>query len=733
MTTATKPRKRKRGPKSRKSIEREYQNHLKTIARTTAITNVKGAVPTCLPKYIEADTNLCSRCAAIDFDNCFLKSRSSRYVMTHNSTKLPLEDSCSLCQFIRTIIPNEAQIYQVFLKDLTWKDLPAITQETMGLKISWTLSNLIVSPPVYIAPQPEENHTFRSLRPDSIDYAILKEWLLNCQKHHHFTCSLGTLNPVKFAKLIDCETRCIVSADNHPYVCLSYLWGTVTEACTFHDSLPQNLPATIEDSITLTRCLGMQYLWIDRYCIDQSEPNEVSHQVQMMDLIYHNAEITIIAAAGSDPFYGLPGVSVRFREAQSSKRIGKHTLFAQVSDPITFTQDSIWNTRGWTFQEARLSRRRLVFTNHEAYFECPRMNYFESLDVLDRPAKHGQRSRKVRFLTIDSMVADHEKDPYSRQKLAAPIDHGFGAFDEGIGWSPTDVFSDIYDYCDRQFSYDSDVLNGLLGIFRAYELRHAVKQHWGIPIYTPALAIDPIHHSEGFLETSSWFTAGLLWICYNIHRERGFSQGLSRRQGFPSWSWAGWKFQKKVEAYWVSRPFWDWASLLDCWQGKAATGYTWARLRVGVETTDGQVLWDQEFKHFLQDSKSTVTTSPFIHITGRTVPVHFRKLTSKPFFEVFLTLENPAGSASRLVHHCQIDCTRKLRSVPEECLAIHLCDPRITVRENAKLFPTRSLGQWHIFLIVGKICENHWERIGIACLNIDFYPELQKWETIRFG
>jgi hypothetical protein len=37
-----------------------------------------------------------------------------------------------------------------------------------------------------------------------------------------------------------------------------------------------------------------------------------------MDRIYQNAEVTIIAAAGSDSKYGLPGVGKRHRDPQPS-------------------------------------------------------------------------------------------------------------------------------------------------------------------------------------------------------------------------------------------------------------------------------------------------------------------------------------------------------------------------------------------------------------------------------
>jgi hypothetical protein len=39
---------------------------------------------------------------------------------------------------------------------------------------------------------------------------------------------------------------------------------------------------------------------------------------------------------------------------------------------------SCWASRGWTFKEAILSARRLVFTEYQVYFECQLANHCEA-------------------------------------------------------------------------------------------------------------------------------------------------------------------------------------------------------------------------------------------------------------------------------------------------------------------------------------------------------------------
>lgn len=159
----------------------------------------------------------------------------------------------------------------------------------------------------YLVPQSEGVNSVRILK-GLIDFDILNGWLRLCQDMHTKTCAVKSSSSMPFLKLIDCDARVIVPAFNRPYVTLSYMWGSISGSNEYSESLPEGLPCTIEDAITVTRKLGFRYLWIDRYCINQQCEEEKAEQVQKMDLIYQNSEVTIIAAAGQDPLYGLPGV-----------------------------------------------------------------------------------------------------------------------------------------------------------------------------------------------------------------------------------------------------------------------------------------------------------------------------------------------------------------------------------------------------------------------------------------
>ncbi|PMD31985.1 HET-domain-containing protein, partial [Hyaloscypha variabilis F] len=291
-------------------------------------------------------------------------------------------------------------------------------------------------------------------------FELLRSWLRLCNEMHTTSCVAKGSPPVPFMKLIDCNTGTIVPAANHPYVTLSYRWGPSSGSTEYLESLPKEVPSTIRDSITVTRKLGFRYLWIDRYCINQLIPDEVSAQICKMDLIYQNSEVTIVAL-GEDPTYGLPGVRERRRLVQGCVQAGRQLLVSSLMDPRYHIQSSTWSNRGWTYQEALLSRRRLVFTDEQVYYECYGMYCCEALDLpLRRMHTQSLQVFKKPFCDGDNI----------------------GQFPRGVGSSPWEVLSRIEEYSAKSLTNPSDILNGILGIIRAYERRtDGIRHLFGVP------------------------------------------------------------------------------------------------------------------------------------------------------------------------------------------------------------------------------------------------------------
>ncbi|KAF1974649.1 heterokaryon incompatibility, partial [Bimuria novae-zelandiae CBS 107.79] len=141
------------------------------------------------------------------------------------------------------------------------------------------------------------------------------------------------------------------------YIALSYVWGDNSNGDDASYLLEgKSLPRTIEDSIAMTKSLYYRYLWIDRYCIDQSNAAEKEEQIVQMAQIYEVAQLTLVATAGKDPSYGLPGVQ-DFTRTMPCEQAGS-VLLVPFPDhtPMYDITNSKWANRAWTYQECYFSR-----------------------------------------------------------------------------------------------------------------------------------------------------------------------------------------------------------------------------------------------------------------------------------------------------------------------------------------------------------------------------------------
>jgi hypothetical protein len=111
---------------------------------------------------------------------------------------------------------------------------------------------------------------------------------------------------------------------------------------------------------------------VDRYCIDQKDHDAKERDINIMGDIYGGSWATIVSLEkGVD--IGLPGVSVlRKNLKRRSVRVNGGTVFRTESSAFLRRRlmESAWANRGWTFQEAMLSERLLVFTPDQIILMC---------------------------------------------------------------------------------------------------------------------------------------------------------------------------------------------------------------------------------------------------------------------------------------------------------------------------------------------------------------------------
>jgi hypothetical protein len=105
-------------------------------------------------------------------------------------------------------------------------------------------------------------HAPRIISPILTDYSIIRGWLHECRCCYVESDSVMRIVPG--LKVIDCNSKEVVQAPSGcSYVALSYVWGQPPPSQ--HGNFDRPFPATIDDSLTVCRNLGFEYLWVDRY------------------------------------------------------------------------------------------------------------------------------------------------------------------------------------------------------------------------------------------------------------------------------------------------------------------------------------------------------------------------------------------------------------------------------------------------------------------------------------
>lgn len=341
----------------------------------------------------------------------------------------------------------------------------------------------------------------RIITSDSLNTGLIEDWLNTCWRLHGSDCKPQYSDGLQSIRLIDVDRRIVVAHPSYPcdYVALSYVWGPEEQESFQIGSLVSRLPQTIEDAMSCTRILGKRYLWVDAVCIDQFDKEDKKTQINLMWSIYSGAWITIIALSGESASSGVARLGSRPSYPQLNCSIEGKRLVGLMP---TLTQQiwvSPWGRRAWTLQEALLSPRSLYLSDHQLYFECNAMQCCESLD---------QTSSWAHNLDCNSGTGDVDRWAWVKSQngpgcLKNPLD---SPAERLRHWGAKVIL-----YCFRVMTKQEDALNAFDGILQRLESMYGSGFFWGLP--------------------EADFQWGLLW------QAQAPSQ---QREGFPSWSWAGW-------------------------------------------------------------------------------------------------------------------------------------------------------------------------------------------------
>lgn len=133
-------------------------------------------------------------------------------------------------------------------------------------------------------------------------------------------------------------------------------------------------------------------------------------------------------------------------------------------------QSQYW-TRGWTYQEGVLSNRRIVFTEHQTYWECRSMASHESADItlFHTPASLKDDSN---YLLVDFLLTGifkggafsggsnaHQDDAVISNDEAYRLDYGFPVVNEiNVRAQLRGLADHMREFTKRHLTQDTDIL-----------------------------------------------------------------------------------------------------------------------------------------------------------------------------------------------------------------------------------------------------------------------------------
>jgi len=222
----------------------------------------------------------------------------------------------------------------------------------------------------------------------------VEKWIRSCEENHSQCASVPHNLP---KRVIDVgvqglhEPKLVETAGQEAahYMTLSHCWGkkpvikTTTNTLKHYlKELPMgSLPDTFRDAVTITRALGIQYLWIDSLCIIQDNTIDWEQQSAVMGSIYASSYMTIAASASRDSSGGcfLPratDTNVRIKCTLEDGKEG-HVVVRPKACGFKDLDHSFLQTRAWVAQERLLSPRALHYDIDQIMWECKEVRLTE--------------------------------------------------------------------------------------------------------------------------------------------------------------------------------------------------------------------------------------------------------------------------------------------------------------------------------------------------------------------
>jgi hypothetical protein len=337
-------------------------------------------------------------------------------------------------------------------------------------------------------------------------------WIEECKDGHIKCQQHQTLLPKRVIDVWE-DTPVLIDSQGRdaPYILLSHCWGGEQTITTTQSTLLERqqgipistLPKTFQDAVTITRTLGIQYLWIDSLCIIQDlEEDWVSESGNMKDY-YRNGYLTISALYSPNSHHGI----LKPRQDISSVQLSPTTnlyLRPRLPDHQEVFRNAPLNNRAWALQERLLSTRILHYTDTEMFWECQTCSSRES----------SNRSSTVKT-DPDSVITSEGED--FKRVLFNLNDDPYSAIDGAyVTW-----YRLVTNYSTRAITYSSDKLPAISGLASLIQSKIGAT-------YLHGIWKEDVRSLLWFRDYSRPDTVA----------QQSANPALPRSEPPPSWSWA---------------------------------------------------------------------------------------------------------------------------------------------------------------------------------------------------
>ena len=370
----------------------------------------------------------------------------------------------------------------------------------------------------------------------------MKNWRDLCHTRHGDACELPIwFDPEESPKglrLLDVEEMRIVQIGTivPPYAVLSYVSvapdlmhayttqsANLSERTGHKGFLDVDLPQTIKEAISLLPQIGLRYLWVDALCVVQDDVSDKAVQVAQRDILAARAELTLIVAPKTSGSDGLASLDTREPLQDSATvQVAGDLHFQSSLSPAhvhmfnnSNTRDRPWYRYASSLQQSLNSKRALIFTEDEVFWECLQDFWCQGIE-LEPPERRTWED-----------IPGRKKRASSRFEPEALRDLMFRYIRLRVSPHPD----------------GSNYVDILASILRRFTYTTGEAFHWGLPC--------------------NRFSSGLTWLCSTIppikigphgyaipdpnpeqrrlalYPSRGTSGSIAHIR-IPSWSWLGW-------------------------------------------------------------------------------------------------------------------------------------------------------------------------------------------------